>query len=436
MKKTIFVLAAALMIGTMTTTAFAESFTETYEENGITISYPETLNQENLKGVLFPAPCGTANGIGAVAYEYYALPLEELQAISEKNEDEWTEEEMMTLLSKKGSLMTVYSFDDGRTVDDALAENDAGAGLDASEFTELGKAGDVTFYAFNDPSETEAYLDNVEPVYAEEFVSLQESLLEALKSAEFFEPENTGEEDIGQQFSFETTDIDGNPVSSSDIFAEHKVTMINVWETGCGPCLSELSELGEINRGLAEKGKDAAVIGICVDADTEKDLCKALLEENNVDYLNILPYDSMFYDLEIRGFPTSYFVDSEGKILAEPVIGVPKDISTYENTIDKLLSGEEPEITEGSGPVTPNEEGIYRVFVKDVNGDPVKDTAVQFCSDEACMVNMTDENGMAGFNMPEGVYTVHILKAPEGYERPDDEYKTQAAFCDISIVMQ
>ena len=34
-----------------------------------------------------------------------------------------------------------------------------------------------------------------------------------------------------------TTDIDGNKVDKS-IFSKYKLTMVNVWNTGCSPCIS------------------------------------------------------------------------------------------------------------------------------------------------------------------------------------------------------
>ena len=40
--------------------------------------------------------------------------------------------------------------------------------------------------------------------------------------------------------AFETTDLDGNTVNSADLFAASKLTMINIWGTFCGPCISEM----------------------------------------------------------------------------------------------------------------------------------------------------------------------------------------------------
>ena len=132
-------------------------------------------------------------------------------------------------------------------------------------------------------------------------------------------------------------DVDGNPVNSRDLFKERQITMINVWATWCGPCKGELEGLAEMNERLAEK--NAAVIGVCIDAEDEKDTCKKLLEENHVAYTNLLPWEKMEEELEIDCYPTSFFVDSEGTILAAPFKGAPAEMSAYEEKIDAFLAG-------------------------------------------------------------------------------------------------
>ena len=42
-----------------------------------------------------------------------------------------------------------------------------------------------------------------------------------------------------EAISFETTDLDGNVVKSGDLFKGHRLTMVNIWGTFCGPCISE-----------------------------------------------------------------------------------------------------------------------------------------------------------------------------------------------------
>ena len=47
-----------------------------------------------------------------------------------------------------------------------------------------------------------------------------------------------------------------------------------------------------------------------------------------------------------------------------------------------------------NGAQTPNDAGKYRVFVTDEAGNPVKSAAVQFCSDVACNLGKTNEDGV------------------------------------------
>ncbi len=209
--------------------------------------------------------------------------------------------------------------------------------------------------------------------------------------------------------------------------------MINFWATWCGNCLNEMADLVEINKRLAEK--DAAIIGICTDADTKLDACKEIIKEYNIDFLTLLPFEGLDAALDIPSFPTSYFVDSEGTILSVPYVGAPKDRSNYEKYIDGLLNGEEV-VQENLDPVAENDVETYRVIVSNAEGDPLKGVTVQFCSDTMCMFGKTGENGVAEFMQEKGVYTVHILKVPEGYVKPNDEYETTEEYCDVCFVLQ
>ena len=61
---------------------------------------------------------------------------------------------------------------------------------------------------------------------------------------------------------------------------------------------------------------------------------------------------------------------------------------------------------------------------------------MQFCSDAACLIGKTNADGYASFDQPAGaVYTVHILKAPAGYEKHEAEYETLREYCDVEIVI-
>ena len=71
--------------------------------------------------------------------------------------------------------------------------------------------------------------------------------------------------EAGSKLVFETTDLAGNPVSSAEIFAGHKVTMINMWATWCDPCKEELPALAKMAEEYKQKG--GQIIGLCLDAE-------------------------------------------------------------------------------------------------------------------------------------------------------------------------
>jgi len=82
---------------------------------------------------------------------------------------------------------------------------------------------------------------------------------------------------------FEATDLEGNAVSS-DVFAQSKLTMLNVWATYCGPCLNEMPELDEL--ATEYDGADFQLIGIISDVMEGEDQsqAKSLVQETGADY--------------------------------------------------------------------------------------------------------------------------------------------------------
>ena len=78
----------------------------------------------------------------------------------------------------------------------------------------------------------------------------------------------------------------------------------------------------------------------------------------------------------------------------------------------------------------------YEVQVNDGAGKPVAGVTIQFCSDTECVLGKTDENGVAVFEKEAGMYTVHVLKVPEGYAADDTEYPAPAEPGRVTITLQ
>lgn len=137
---------------------------------------------------------------------------------------------------------------------------------------------------------------------------------------------------------FETTDLDGNTVSSEELFAAHKYTMVNVWTTWCTYCVREMPELQEMSEALAEQ--DCAVVGILYDsADAGAvDAAKEIMELAGADFLVLQAPENVDALFPVQGFPTTFFVDSEGSLVGKEVVGA--DIARYQAQMDALLADE------------------------------------------------------------------------------------------------
>jgi hypothetical protein len=160
---------------------------------------------------------------------------------------------------------------------------------------------------------------------------------------------------------------------------------------------------------------------------------KELLSKNKVTYLNLRPYDGWEenFDISLSGWPTSFFVDKTGTIVAPLVDG--SQLQKYRDCFDELLS---KDTAADDAAMSGDTTGAYSIYVFDQNSNPVEGVMVQFCTDKTCEVTPTDSNGHASFNHPEGVYEVHILKVPGGYKANEEVYHTESVYGDLNLTIE
>jgi len=168
--------------------------------------------------------------------------------------------------------------------------------------------------------------------------------------------------------------------------------------------------------------------------DTMKDEIRAFLEEKGVNYPNVvMPVDNEIIN-GISGFPTTFFVDSEGTILTLPISGA--QVDAYEPTVDQLLAGETVDTANTAGAIK-NDSGEYHVIVYDMDGNPVEGAVIQLCDETTCAFQPTDANGVATFSVEaQKAYDIHVLMAPEGYAPDDGVYKTLDTYSDVNIFLE
>ena len=131
---------------------------------------------------------------------------------------------------------------------------------------------------------------------------------------------------MGEFPAFEGKDLDGKKVSSKKLFSGNKVTVINFWFTTCKPCVGELKDMEALNKKLMKKGGE--VVGVnayTLDGDKKAIAdAKKLLEKKGVSYKNIwFKSDSAAGKLTsgMYSFPTTYVIDSKGKVVGKPIVG-------------------------------------------------------------------------------------------------------------------
>ncbi|MBR2675085.1 MAG: TlpA family protein disulfide reductase [Mogibacterium sp.] len=139
---------------------------------------------------------------------------------------------------------------------------------------------------------------------------------------------------------FTTVDLNGNEVTQA-IFADVDITMINFWGTYCAPCIKELPDLQKISGSYDGRFQ---MIGVPIDVNfSDKNSAEyknalKYLEQAGADYMNIEAAGGIVeYMSSMQYVPTSIFVDSEGNLIGEPVVGALTD--EYKKRIEDYLNG-------------------------------------------------------------------------------------------------
>ena len=130
-----------------------------------------------------------------------------------------------------------------------------------------------------------------------------------------------GASNTGEFPSFSTTDLEGNPVANT-AFSDYEITMVNIWGTFCGPCIEEMTDLESLSKKMPE---GTHLVGLVSDAldDEHKTLAKKILSEKGVTYENWITDDALtdYVNNHVTGVPTTLFIDSNGQIVGDAIIG-------------------------------------------------------------------------------------------------------------------
>lgn len=136
---------------------------------------------------------------------------------------------------------------------------------------------------------------------------------------------------------FDTQTLDGENVTE-EIFANADLTMVNIWGTFCGPCISEMPDLGEISREYKDQGLQ--IVGMLCDVtEPEDETALKIVGETKADYVHLIASEDLTINVlqYVSSVPTTVFVDKDGNLVGEVYAGA-RDKVAWELIINKYLA--------------------------------------------------------------------------------------------------
>ena len=132
---------------------------------------------------------------------------------------------------------------------------------------------------------------------------------------------------------FTTVDLDGAPVTG-DVFQDADLTLVCVWATYCGPCISEMPDLEDLYENLPDNVNQ---IGLVIDVEEgDKQAVQAakdIVNDTGVKYRNLCLSESILpVIMDMQFTPSAFFVDRQGRMVGELMDGV-----HYPDIVERLL---------------------------------------------------------------------------------------------------
>jgi peroxiredoxin len=117
-----------------------------------------------------------------------------------------------------------------------------------------------------------------------------------------------------------------------------KPVILNVWASWCGPCRAEMPALEKVHQAYQEKG--LVVLGLNAASQDSREAALAFAKELELTFPILLDAEGRVQELyEVRAFPTTYFIDRQGRI-QEIVIGGPMAEALLRVRAEQLLEAD------------------------------------------------------------------------------------------------
>lgn len=122
---------------------------------------------------------------------------------------------------------------------------------------------------------------------------------------------------VGDQYlDIDMLDKEGNTVNLSDVIKPGQYTLLEIWASWCGSCRGDIPHLKDAYSAYHAKGFD--IVSVSIDANKEQ--WKKALEQEQMAWLQVCDKGEGFDGFivkkyGVRGVPSSFLIDPQGKII-------------------------------------------------------------------------------------------------------------------------
>ena len=133
---------------------------------------------------------------------------------------------------------------------------------------------------------------------------------------------------------FKLADLGGKQFRSSQL--KGRVVVLDVWATWCEPCIADIPMFNRLHEKYTDR--DLKVVGIAVQSGWAKDI-KRHVAKLGIKYLVLVGNDKITEQYVDVGFPTTYLIDQQGKIVKKYTGTFPGRESGKEMDLEREIEG-------------------------------------------------------------------------------------------------
>ena len=195
---------------------------------------------------------------------------------------------------------------------------------------------------------------------------------------------------------------DGSEAKLSELLKDKEVVVLNIFASWCGPCEKEFPDMEKTYQKYKDKMEIVAVSGDLV-LDEMEDMVK-YKEEHNLSFPIGMKNESID-SLKIGGFPTTYIIDRNGRIVFSQ-----SGAFLHEGDFEKVVTSLMGDDYEGK------QVALYNFYVTNKDKDRVSGLEIRLYNDTVDETITTGEDGIASyFTQDAQDLKIEILNLPDGY---------------------